>query len=122
MRLLGAELDWGRCISLHRPLFATCTVLVGNNVENRTRGMSLMLFGFAFAMAGVNPVGVAGVGKMMNETSMGVLLPAAGCGAILMPWLIGIVADHVGLQAAMCVNLVPCLGIFVLSMIIRRMI
>lgn len=99
----------------------SCSILyLGLVVAQQPIVASLMLFGFAFAMAGVNPVGVAGVGKMMNETTMGVLLPAAGCGAILMPWLIGIVADYAGLQGAMCVNLIPCVGIFVLSVIIRR--
>ena len=78
----------------------------------------LMLFCFAFSMAGVNPVAVAGVGKMMNATSMGVLLPIASIGAILAPWMIGVVAQYLGLQAGMMVNLIPCIGIFVLSFIL----
>ena len=69
-------------------------------------------------MAGVNPVAVAGVGKMMNATSMGVLLPIASIGAILAPWMIGVVAQYLGLQAGMMVNLIPCIGIFVLSFIL----
>lgn len=80
-----------------------------------------MLFAFAFAMAGVNPVAVAGVGKVMSTASMGVMLPVASLGAILMPWLIGLVADGVSLQAGMMCNLVPCLGIMLLSFLIRKM-
>lgn len=80
-----------------------------------------MLFAFAFAMAGVNPVAVAGVGKVMNATSMGVMLPVASLGAILMPWLTGLVADSVSLQAGMMCNLVPCAGIMILSLLIGRM-
>lgn len=80
----------------------------------------LMLFGFAFAMAGVNPVAIAGVGKMMTAASMGVMLPLAGVGAILVPWVIGIVSQYAGLQAGMMVNLIPCIGIFVLSFILLK--
>lgn len=80
-----------------------------------------LLFGFAFSMAGVNPVAVAGTGKMMSAASMGVMLPMASLGAIIMPWIIGMVADGVSLQAGMICNLVPCTGIMILSMVIRRM-
>lgn len=79
----------------------------------------IMLFCFAFSMAGVNPVAVAGVGRLMNTTSMGVMLPLAGVGAIVMPWIIGIVAENVGLQFGMLTNLVPCIGIFVISYILN---
>ena len=80
----------------------------------------ITLFGFAFAIAGVNPVAVAGVGKMMNAASMGVMLPLAGSGAIIVPWVIGIVAQNLGLQAGMMVNVIPCVGIFVLSFILLK--
>lgn len=78
-----------------------------------------MLFAFAFSMAGVNPVAVAGTGKMMSAASMGVMLPMAGLGAILMPWIIGLVADSLSLQAGMVCNLVPCVGIMVLSIVLK---
>ena len=39
-------------------------------------------------LAGVNPIAVAGAGREMNATSLGVMLPVAGIGAIVMPWLI----------------------------------
>ena len=71
-------------------------------------------------MAGVNPVAVAGVGRQMNATSMGVLLPIASIGAIVMPWFIGILADKISLQAGMISNLIPCAGILILSMILQR--
>ena len=52
---------------------------------------------------------------------MGVMLPVAALGPIVMPWIIGLVADTVSLQAGMVCNLVPCAGILVLSIILRRM-
>lgn len=95
-----------------------CTVLYcGLVFMQQPVSAVLMLFAFAFAMAGVNPIAVAGAGKAMNATSLGVMLPVAGIGAIVMPWLIGIAADRIGLQAGMFCNLVPCIGILVLSLV-----
>ena len=99
-----------------------CTVLYAAMMfSNQPLVAVAMLFAFAFAMAGVNPVAVAGVGKIMSPASMGVMLPTAALGAIVMPWIIGMVADTVSLQAGMICNLVPCIGIMVLSVILRRM-
>ena len=99
-----------------------CTVLYAAMMFSNQPLMAVaMLFAFAFAMAGVNPVAVAGVGKIMSPASMGVMLPAAALGAIVMPWIIGVVADTVSLQAGMICNLVPCIGIMVISVILRRM-
>ena len=80
----------------------------------------VLLFAFAFSMAGVNPIAVAGVGREMSAASMGVLLPIGGIGAIVMPWIIGKVADHVSLQAGMACNLTGCVGILVISMILYK--
>lgn len=99
-----------------------CTVLYGAMMFSSTPVMAVvLLFAFAFSMAGVNPVAVAGTGKIMSATSMGILLPISSLGAIIMPWVIGVVADAMGLRAGMICNLVPCAGIMVLSLIIRRM-
>ncbi|HBP24499.1 MAG TPA: MFS transporter [Oribacterium sp.] len=81
---------------------------------------SVALFLFAFAMAGVNPLAIAGVGQMTSSASMGVLLSTAACGAIIMPYIIGCIGDAVSLQAGMAANLVPCIGIFVLSFVMYR--
>lgn len=83
-------------------------------------GAIAMLFAFAFAMAGVNPIAVAGAGREMNATSLGVMLPVAGIGAIVMPWLIGVIADRVGLVTGMFCNLIPCVGILVFSVLILK--
>ena len=98
-----------------------CSVLYVGLVMSATPIMAItMLFCFAFAMAGINPIGVAGIGKIMNETSVGVLLPLAGLGQIVMPWIIGIVADRTGLQTAMGLNVIPCIGMLILAVIIRK--
>ena len=99
-----------------------CTALYGAMMFSQTPAAAIvMLFAFAFSMAGVNPVAVAGTGRQMSTASMGVLLPVASIGAIIMPWLIGLVADNVSLQAGMACNLVPCVGIMILSLVVKRM-
>lgn len=98
-----------------------CSALYYGLVNANTPMMAIgMLFGFAFFMAGVNPVGMSGVGKKLDPKTVGVLIPIASLGQIVMPWIIGIFADMVGLTASMFLNLVPCIGIFVISLIIFR--
>lgn len=97
------------------------TVLYAILVQMHTPvAASIALFLFAFAMAGVNPLALAGVGQMTSPASMGTLLSAATCGAILMPYIIGRIGDAVSLQAGMAANLVPCVGILVLSLVMYR--
>lgn len=94
------------------------TVLYAILVQMHTPvAASIALFLFAFAMAGVNPLALAGVGQMTSPASMGTLLSAATCGAILMPYIIGRIGDAISLQAGMAANLVPCVGIFMLSLL-----
>lgn len=100
---LGLTLLYAILVQMHTPVAA-----------------SIALFLFAFAMAGVNPLAIAGVGQMTSPASMGTLLSAASFGAILMPYIIGRIGDAVSLQAGMAANLVPCIGILVLSLIMYR--
>lgn len=97
------------------------TVLYAILVQMHTPvAASIALFLFAFAMAGVNPLALSGVGQMTSPASMGTLLSAATCGAILMPYIIGRIGDAISLQAGMAANLVPCVGIFMLSLLMYR--
>ncbi len=81
----------------------------------------VLLFAFAFSMAGLNPTAVASAGRMTSVTSMGIMLPAASSGAILMPWIIGIVAEKAGLAAGMASNIVPCVGLIVFTLLVARL-
>ena len=99
-----------------------CAVLYALLVFSNTGWLAvLMLFCFSFAMAGVNPTGIAGAGNMLKAASMGIMLPSAGFGAILMPWVIGQVAEGISLQAGMFCNVIPCLGILVFSLLCRKL-
>ena len=81
----------------------------------------LLLFAFAFSMAGLNPTAVASAGRMTSVTSMGIMLPVASSGAILMPWVIGKVAENAGLAVGMATNIVPCVGLIVFAILVSRM-
>ncbi len=77
-----------------------CTIFYVLLVMAHTQVMAIvLLFAFAFSMAGLNPTAVASAGRMTSVTSMGIMLPVASSGAILMPWIIGIVAEKAGLAA-----------------------
>ena len=100
---------------------AACTVFYIALMQARSQWAAiLLLFAFAFAMAGMNPTAVASAGKMTSVTSMGIMLPAASSGAILMPWIIGRVAEDAGLAAGMAVNIIPCLGMILFSVLVAR--
>lgn len=81
----------------------------------------VLLFAFAFSMAGLNPTAVASAGRMTSVTSMGIMLPAASSGAILMPWIIGIVAEKAGLAAGMASNIVPCVGLIIFTLLVAKL-
>lgn len=80
----------------------------------------LLLFAFAAAMAGMNPTAVARAGRMTSVASMGIMLPAASSGAILMPWVIGLVAEQAGIRTGMLCNLLPCAGMLILSLLTKE--
>ena len=99
-----------------------CTFFYVLLVMAHTQGMAIvLLFAFAFSMAGLNPTAVASAGRMTSVTSMGIMLPAASSGAILMPWVIGRVAERAGLAAGMAMNILPCIGLCVFAVLVARM-
>ena len=99
-----------------------CTFFYVLLVMAHTQVMAIvLLFAFAFSMAGLNPTAVASAGRMTSVTSMGIMLPAASSGAILMPWIIGIVAEKAGLAAGMASNIVPCVGLIVFTLLAARL-
>ena len=100
----------------------TCTIFyVGLMQAHSQLAAILLLFAFAFAMAGMNPTAVASAGRMTSVTSMGIMLPVAASGAILMPWVIGMVAERVGLAAGMMTNIVPCVGLVLFAVLVARL-
>ena len=100
----------------------SCTIFYILLVQARSQGAAItLLFAFAFAMAGMNPTAVASAGRMTSVTSMGIMLPVAASGAILMPWGIGVVAESAGLAAGMMTNIVPCVGLVIFAILVARL-
>ena len=88
-----------------------CTVFYVLLVMAHTQGAAIaLLFAFAISMSGLNPTAVASAGRMTSVTSMGIMLPVASSGAILMPWVIGMVAERAGLAAGMAPTSCPAWG------------
>ena len=99
-----------------------CTVFYILLVMAHTQGAAIaLLFAFAISMSGLNPTAVASAGRMTSVTSMGIMLPVASSGAILMPWVIGIVAERAGLAAGMASNIVPCVGLVVFTILVAKL-
>ena len=94
---------------------------IGLMAANTQISAILLLFAFAFSMAGLNPTAVASAGRMTSVTSMGVMLPAASSGAILMPWIIGIVAEYGGIKVGMASNIIPCVGLLLFCIALKRL-
>lgn len=100
---------------------AACSVTYLGLISFKTPVLAIvMLVAFSLAMAGVNPIGMAGIGKRMNQTSVGVLIPVSALSRVIMPSLIGRIADASSLQTAMFFNLIPCIGICIVSLIVRQ--
>lgn len=98
-----------------------CTVFyIGLMLAGNQTAALLLLLAFSLSIAGMNPTAVACAGQMTSVTSMGVMLPAAGLGAILMPWAIGLIADRAGLHAGMAANILPCAGMLVFAVLVAR--
>lgn len=97
-------------------LFYFCLMLADNQFM-----AILLLFAFAASMAGMNPTAISCAGRMTSMTSMAIMLPAASIGAIAMPWIIGIVAEHAGIEAGMLCNTVPCAGMLLFSIAAKKL-
>lgn len=99
-----------------------CTVFyIGLMMANNQVAAILLLFAFAFSMAGMNPTAVACAGKMTSVASIGVLLPAASFGGILMPWIIGIVSNIAGLKMGMAMNIISCMGMLIFCIAVKNL-
>ena len=99
-----------------------CTIFyIGLMLADSQIPAILLLFAFAFSMAGMNPTAVSCAGKMTSVTSIGVMLPAASFGGILMPWIIGIVSNAAGLKTGMAMNIISCVGMLIFCIAVKRL-
>ena len=80
--------------------------------------ISLILFGIS--IAGVYPTAIAQAGKNLSNASVGVMLPVAGIGAVVMPYITGAVASAVGIHGGMMCSLAALALMLVFSILLRR--
>lgn len=76
-------------------------------------------YGFAYGMTG-SLLSLLSIGNLLAGFLIGVL-PAASGGAILMPWVVGIVSEKAGLAAGMASNIVPCVGLVLFTLLVARL-
>ena len=57
----------------------------------------------------------------LRHPTFAALLPVASSGAILMPWIIGMVAERAGLAAGMASNIVACVGLVVFAILVAKL-
>ena len=90
-----------------------------------THSTALALLGMALyglSVAGVFPTTIAAAGSQLSNQSMGVILPVAGIGAVVMPAICGRVAEAAGLRVGMSCVLAAIVGLIVMSALCRRFI
>lgn len=80
----------------------------------------VMLFLFGVSIAGVYPTAIAQASKGLSNASVGVQLPIAGIGAIIMPYITGAVAQQVGIRGGMACSIVALIWMLVFSILVRN--
>ncbi|MGN0975018.1 MAG: MFS transporter [Gemmiger sp.] len=80
----------------------------------------LCLFLFGLSISGTYPTVIAQANRSLSNASVGVMLPVAGIGAVLMPYLVGAVAEHGGIRAGMLCPIAALVLMLVFAVCIRR--
>ena len=96
-----------------------CTLLLMVTIRKPIPAIIALII-YSFAIGGIFPTAVSGIGELMNSQSIGIMLSLGSVSSILFPWLIGIAADHYGLRAGMMVILVPAAGVVLISLFMHR--
>lgn len=80
----------------------------------------LCLFLFGVSESGCYPTGIAQANKALSNATMGVLLPVAGIGAIVMPYVVGAVAEQLGIFAGMVCPGVTIIGMVLFAVLLKK--
>lgn len=79
------------------------------------------LFLFGLSVAGANPTLISSCGGFMTPTALSIMIPTGSLGAVLMPYLVGAVAQEWGMTAGMACPLVGFGAMLVLLCVCRKM-
>ena len=72
------------------------------------------------SIAGAYPTVIAHSSRSLSNASIGIIIPVAGIGAILMPWLVGVVAQGAGIRAAMACPVLSLAGMLLFGLLADR--
>jgi fucose permease len=88
-------------------------------ISTNTWAIIVCVLGLGFCLAGVYPTTIANVGNIIKGSglAMGVLLAIAGLGAIIMPYITGLVAEKSGITGGMVAISVAVVFMFVFALI-----
>lgn len=75
--------------------------------------------GLGFFFAGIYPTAISGAGKVVkgSNTGMSMLLAIAALGGIVTPQLVGVLADSMGLAAAVVILMVNAVGMLAMALL-----
>ncbi len=80
----------------------------------------IALFLFGFSIGGIYPTAIAQAGKNLSNASIGILLPCAGAGAVIMPYITGAVASAFSIKGGMACSLAALFMMLVFSILLKR--
>lgn len=78
------------------------------------------LFLFGLSISGTYPTVIAQASGSLSNATVGVMLPVGGIGAILMPYMIGAVAERVGIHGGMMCALAALAWMMVFGVLLRK--
>ncbi len=102
-------------------MVAACIVTYGGLLAAPGGLLALgALFLFGLSVAGANPTLVSSSGSFMTPSALSVMIPLGSLGAVIMPYLVGVVAQYGGMTAGMACPLAGFGGMLVLLMVCRK--
>lgn len=104
-------------------LFMSIFALIGYVLLLTARNGYLALFWlfvFGVGEAGCYPTGIAQAGKSLSNAVMGILLPFAGVGSIVMPYIVGAVAERFGIWAGMVCPAISIVGMIFFAILLKK--
>ena len=80
----------------------------------------ISLFLFGLSIAGVYPTAIAQASKGLSNSSVGIQLPIAGIGAIIMPYITGAVAQSVGIKGGMACSIAALVFMLIFAVLFQK--
>lgn len=89
-------------------------------LSNSGAAALVFLFLFGLSISGTYPTVIAQANRSMSNATVGVMLPVGGIGAVLMPYLIGAVAQRTGIRGGMVCPLAALVLMLVFAALLKK--